>query len=141
MMKRRATKKKGHPRVLLLAVVAGMVFGIIGMHGLALSHTTSASAHSVVAAQSMTAGATAADTTGVHDQHGKNSSDPGIDCGMLTLCLAAFIGGALLLWVAFGGLRRRPVAVLKRSSRVVLVQMKSVFRPPPDLISLSILRC
>ena len=141
MMKRRTTKQKGHARVLLLAIVGGMVFAIIGMHGLTQNHTTSASAHSVPATQSMAAGAMAAEASSGHNQHGENPSGHGIDCGMLTLCLAAIIGGALLLWVAFDGLLRRPVAVLKRSARVALVQMKSVFRPPPDLISLSILRC
>ena len=141
MMKRRTTKQKGHARVLLLAVVGGVVFAIFGMHGLTQNHTTSASAHSVAATQSMAAGAMAVDATAGHNQHGDNPSEHGIDCGMLTLCLAAIIGGALLLCVALVGLRRRPIALLKRSSTAVLTQMKSVFRPPPDLISLSILRC
>ena len=127
--------------VLLFAVVGGIVFGIIGMHGLSRDHPTSTPAHSVAATQSMSAGAMAADATGVDSQHGQDPSDPDIHCGMLTLCLAAIIGGALLLWVAFIGVPRRPMALLKRSGAAVLSQAKSVVRPPPDLKSLSILRC
>lgn len=140
MMKVRAIKHKMHVRVLLLVVVGGIVFGIIGMHGLSNDHSTG-TAHAAVAPQSLPSGATPADAMGGHDQHGNDHSDLGEHCGMLALCLGALAGGALLLWAAFVALRRRPMALLKRSSTAVRAQMRSIFRPAPDLISLSILRC
>lgn len=141
MVRSRATRQPRHLRVLLLAAVGGIVFGIIGMHGLGQDHMTASDAHhSLSAAQSMPMGAMPADTIDGHD-HGKNPSDPEDHCGMLALCLAAIAGGALLLWVAFVAYRRRPTAHLKRTANTVRTFVQSVFRPPPDLIRLSILRC
>lgn len=60
---------------------------------------------------------------------------------MIALCLAALVGGVLLLVGVIAALRRRPMSYLKRASSMVLTHMKMVFRAPPDLVSLSILRC
>ena len=140
MTKSRAIKQKMHVRVLLLAVVGGIVFGIIGMHGLSKDHSASTT-HAAMASQSLPSGVTPADAMDGHNQHGNDPADLGDHCGMLALCLGVLAGGALLLWAAFVALRRRPMALLKRSSTAVHAQMRSIFRPAPDLISLSILRC
>lgn len=142
MVKPRATKQKRHVRVLLLAVVGSIVFGILGMHSLAQNHTTSAAtAQSVAATQLMPTGSMPADMVDGHNRHGKDPSGPDDHCEMLVLCVTAIVGGALLLWAEFVALRRRPMALLKRTSTTVRTCVRSICRPPPDLISLSILRC
>ena len=142
VVKRRAIKQKRHMRFLLLAVVGGIVFGIIGMHSLSQDHTAqSPSAHSAAASQPAQSSGMAADTMGGDSQHGKDPSVPDDHCGTLALCLAAIAGGALLLLAAFVAHRRRPTTHLKRASNTVRAFVHSVFKPPPDLISLSILRC
>lgn len=141
-MRSRATKQRAHLRVLLLVVVGGIVFGIIGMHTLARDRVTpSAATHSLTAIQSMPAGTMTAETMGDHNQDGNGSSSPDDHCGMLALCLAALVGGALLVWGALAALRRRPITQLKRTAATVRTCIQLVFRPPPDLIRLSILRC
>lgn len=146
VVKRRAIKQKRRTRVILLAVVGGVLLGIFGMHNPSQEHSQehpaqSHSARSTAASQSTQAGAMAADTMDGHNQREKDPSAPDGHCGMLVLCLAAIGGGALLLWAAFVACRRRPTAHLKRASVTVRTFVQSVFKPPPDLISLSILRC
>jgi len=139
MVKARSSKQVTRTRVLLFAVVGGIMLGMLGMHSLTQDHaspTVNATALTVVAAQSMSVDVMAGDS-----DHGNGSSDSSDHCGMLALCLATIAGGALLLWAAFAALRRRPIAQLKRASTTGRIFVQSVFRPPPNLISLSILRC
>lgn len=139
MVKGRPSKQVMRKRVLLFAIVGVIVLGMFGMHGLTADHSTTAAnapSHTVVATQSMPANALAS-----HSNHLNDSSDSSGHAGMLALCLAVIAGGALLLWAAFVALRRRPIAQLKRAVTTGRTFVQSVFRPPPDLISLSILRC
>lgn len=139
MVKGRPNKPVIHKRVLLFAVVGVIVLGMFGMHGLTGDHSTTAAnaiTHTVVASQPMPAGGVPS-----HSSQGTDSSDSSGHAGMLALCLAVIAGGALLLWAAFVALRRRPIAQLKRAVTTGRIFVQSVFRPPPDLISLSILRC
>ena len=139
MVKGRPSKHVIRKSVLLFAVVGGVVLGMFGMHGLTGDHSTTAAnaiTHTVVASQPMPVGGVAG-----HSFHGTDSSDLSDHAGMLALCLAVVAGGALLLWAAFVALRRRPVAQLKRAATTGRTFVKTVFRPRPDLISLSILRC
>ena len=154
MLKSGAPSQDRRARVLILAAVAGVVFGILGMHSFVTNdpgpHTESLSAMPAmdqpdqqVAAMSHDA-AHAAEAPQGHDQHGgdpSGSTDLSDHCGMLALCLVALIGGALLLWGVMGAIRRRPITQFKRVTTSARSFVKSVSRPPPDLISLSILRC
>lgn len=143
MAPNRPTTQGIRARALLLAVVGGIVFGIVGMHGLSLIHSHSevmASAAVVAPAHGMGAAAmhTAVLDGGSHQGHEPSGHD---DCGLIACCLAVLFGGALLLWAVLSLRRQRPVAWIKRASATLHTSVTSVLRPPPDLISLSILRC
>ena len=155
MLRLGAAHQDRRARVLILAAVAGVVFAILGMHsfiqGDADPHTATGPAPSQVAhiteqPADLLQAATALTVSASHgrNEHGKNPSGPSDlsdHCGMLALCLVALIGGALLLWGVLAAARRRPITRIKRVSVSVRTFVQSVTRAPPDLISLSILRC
>ena len=154
MLRLGAAHRDRRARLLILVAVAGVVFAILGMHsfiqGDADPHTATGPAPSqgeYVTGQTTDLLQTAAMAVGVwhgHNEHGKNPSghfDLSDHCGLLALCLVAVIGGALLLWGVLAAARRRPITHIKRISVSVRTFVQSVTRAPPDLISLSILRC
>ncbi|MDQ3157131.1 MAG: DUF6153 family protein [Actinomycetota bacterium] len=143
MVRRRPEMHQRHVRVLLIAMVSGVVFGLIGMHS--LTQEGMARSEGVHSFDMTPTGHGTATPVGPamdgHDQHEKGPSDPADHCGMLALCLAALVGGSLLLWAAFAAVRTRPTAHIRRVSTSIRIYVQTVFRSPPDLISLSILRC
>jgi hypothetical protein len=143
MTRGRSTRQQ-RARLLLSAVVGGIVFGIVGMHSLSLPHsgpTATAQSSATAPVHAMGAGVVHAGTLGGEGHQGHQPAGHDDDCGLIACCLAAMFGGALLFWAVFVAHQRRRVAWIKRLSITIRVQVKSVLRPPPDLISLSILRC
>lgn len=134
-MTTRTTTRRTHDGVLLLAIVAGIVLGIVGMHGLTQPDSTHAAHQAKSAAAAMVLAGSAT------DQHGHEPSGPMVNCEVLICCVSVLIGGALLLWAGSASRRGRALAIVKRLSSTALIQVNSVVRPRPDLIRLSILRC
>lgn len=144
MMARRPSGQRRRMRVLLLAVVGGIMFGIVGMHGLAVIHshgTVVASTAMVSHGLDVPAAVVSAAVMNGAGHQGHEAPGHGDDCGLVTCCLTALFSGALLLWAALMLRRQRVVAWIRRASTVLQTQVTSVARPRPDLISLSILRC
>lgn len=142
MMPTRPAMQGMRARALLLAVVAGIAFGIVGMHGLTLTHShgsgasaTAMPAHSA-SAQAMSSPVADGGSHGGHDAPGH-----GDNCDLIACCLAVLFGGALLLWAVLARRHQRSVAWIRRESTILRTHVVSVLRPPPNLHSLSILRC
>jgi uncharacterized protein DUF6153 len=139
----RPSGERGRASVLLLAVVAGIVLGIVGMHGLT-HQTEGAAADSSMTSQPVqnlgarVMGHSAMDPGG-HEGHG--TPGHGDDCDLIACCLAVILAGGLLLWALFVSRAPRCMTRVKRATAVRLEQLQSAVRRPPDLFSLSILRC
>ncbi len=131
-------------RLLLLAVVGGIVLGIVGMHGLSQTSAPGAStiaSPSASSLQDLSMEAMPAMASGVGGHQGHESPGHGHDCDLIAGCLAALLGGGLLLWALLTHHRPRQFGWLKRPPMLLPKIALSVPRRPPDLISLSILRC
>lgn len=139
----RPPAERGRASALLLVVVAGIVLGIVGMHGLTHQTHGNAADSSVSSQPTQDLGArvmghSAMDSSG---HRGHEAPGHGDDCDLIACCLAVILGGAVLLWALFVSRRPRCLTRVKRLTAVRLEQLQSVIRRPPDLFSLSILRC
>lgn len=143
MMANRPVGQGKRVRALLLAVVGGIMFGIVGMHGLSLAHSHANFANTSVSAMPAQGAGMAMSAAVIGDDGHPGHESPGEDdnCGFVACCLAVVIGGALLLWAVLSRWRQRPVAWVKRVPNSLRTHVVSALRPPPNLFSLGILRC
>lgn len=126
-------------------ICGGIIVGMFAMHSLTQDHVQ-ISNHAMAANESpaVVAANTSAEVSLVPAKHDGDhrGSSLGVDhCGMLAMCLLAIAAGVALLWFFGSSHGRRAFAHLKRVVPTGRQFVQTAFRQPPDLVSLSILRC